>query len=314
MPNAAGSPWRGDKVARIFLNPDVEPYFSEYDFRDAQGPGASSVVPRYEAAEAVLIRNKTIDFDKDFLSAHVFPEEKQFKKLKSLRFMDGYFSSGADTIGALQTVFGGDRGKLRYFAEQMRDINAQVNAIVTALFPGYRFLNRSITWRMTETVNENLHVDVYNDDLPDHHVRLFVNLDVVPRIWHTSHRLEYLLAHRLPLLEPEFVRTATPGRICHQLNFSTFGGFELAGRDGHPRHIAFFEPGEVWLVDSRKVSHQIFYGRKALSTEWAVDPTSMDDPSKHYFAIVEAYRARLLAEKRDRPPTALYAGTLGGGT
>ena len=286
-------------MASIFLNANVEQYFSEYDFCDTQRANAPSVVARYEAAEAVLIRNKTIDFDRAFLSSHAFPQESQFKKLKSVRFVNAYLGNGADTIDALTKVFAGDHGKLRYFAEQVRHVNDQVRGIVTALFSRYRFLNDSITWRMTETVNENLHVDVYNDDLPDHHLRLFVNLDVVPRIWHTSHRLDYLLAHRLCLLDREFVRTATPGRICHELNFSTFGGFEQAGRDGYPRHIAFFEPGEVWLVDSRKVSHQIFYGRKALSTEFAVDPATMQDPSLHYFAIVEHHRARLLGEGAD---------------
>jgi hypothetical protein len=61
----------------------------------------------------------------------------------------------------------------------------------------------------------------------------------------------------------------------------------------------------VWLVDSRKVSHQIFYGRRALSTEFAVDPATMDEPSTHYFAVVERYRARLLAEEGQRETASL---------
>jgi len=54
-------------MASIFLNANVEQYFSEYDFCDAQRANAPSVVAQYEAAEAVLIRNKTIDFDRAFL-------------------------------------------------------------------------------------------------------------------------------------------------------------------------------------------------------------------------------------------------------
>jgi hypothetical protein len=73
-----------------------------------------------------------------------------------------------------------------------------------------------------------------------------------------------------------------------------FGGFETAGREGKPKHIAFFEPNEIWLVDSRKVSHQIFYGRRAASTEFAIDVSSMEDPLQHYYAVVDRFRARHL--------------------
>jgi hypothetical protein len=104
-----------------------------------------------------------------------------------------------------------------------------------------------------------------------------------------------MLGEYLHLLDPDFVRSATAGRICRELNMAIFGGWELAGRDGRPRHIGFFEPGEIWLVDSRKVSHQIFYGRRAVSTEFAVDNASMDDPSTHYYAMVERHRGRFLS-------------------
>jgi hypothetical protein len=88
-----------------------------------------------------------------------------------------------------------------------------------------------------------------------------------------------------------------------------FKGFEEAGREGCPKHIVFFDPGEVWVVDSRKVSHQIFFGRKALSTEHAIEPSSMANPSAHYFEVVDQYRkgylAQLLAD-----PTASAKSTL----
>lgn len=48
--------------------------------------------------------------------------------------------------------------------------------------------------------------------------------------------------------------------------------------------------GEVWMVDSRRISHQIFYGRRALSVDYIATPQSMSDPRKHYLAPVERYR------------------------
>ena len=190
----------------------------------------------------------------------------------------------------LEQVFDGDRGRLRYFTEQVRHLNAQILRVCRTLFPDYRAIHESITWRFSETVNENLHVDVYAEDLPEHHLRLFVNVDDSPRLWHASWTLEQLLRDHLHRLDPEFVRTATPGRICHDLNFLVFGRVGEAGRDGQPRHIASFEPGEVWLVDSRKVSHQIVYGRRAISTDFAIERASMMDPEQHYYALVERHR------------------------
>jgi hypothetical protein len=180
------------------------------------------------------------------------------------------------------------------FVREVQGVNRQLTDLVRRLFPGYRFLTTPLTWRFTETMNENLHVDVYKDDLPDHHVRLFVNLDSVTRIWHTSYTLEYMLEHFLHLLQPEFVRRASPGRVCHDLNFAVFGGQDVVARDDRPRHAIFFAPGDVWLVDSRQVSHQIYWGRNAVSTDFPVAVNSMRDPARHYFALVERFRRTLV--------------------
>jgi hypothetical protein len=119
---------------------------------------------------------------------------------------------------------------------------------------------------------------------------ILVNLDIVPRIWHTSHTLEGLLqqfGHRLTDAE---LATLGPTALCRLLCKRVYGGLAQAGKDGQPRHTAFFLPGEVWMVDSRRISHQIFYGRRALSLDYRATPESMNDPSKHYTRSVEAYR------------------------
>ena len=280
-------------MAILYPHQDLEDYFVTVD---CNAPSeVRNVVQLYEEGKVILLRGARIEFDRSFFDSVQFPNDlKSLKKLKSQRLID---ESDAEKISQklLVSCFQGDEGRLRYFVEQVRSVNQQIQAIASRLFANYRFLNNSITWRLAETLNENLHVDVYGEDLPDHHLRLFLNLDSVYRIWHTSFSLEHMLGDYLHLLDPEFVRSATAGRICRELNMAVFGGWELAGRDGRPRHIGFFEPGEVWLVDSRKVSHQIFYGRRAVSTEFAVDNASMNDPSTHYYAIVERHRERFLS-------------------
>jgi hypothetical protein len=285
-------------MARIFKHSGVEDYFVESDLRDEAA--RRSVAALYEAGKIILLRNVAIDYDAAFLATVNFPQDAELKKFKSWRLLQEMDRGGMRRILGmspgpmsdllLRTVFVGDRGRLRHFSQQMLAINEQVGALTSRLFPSYRIIADRITWRFQETVNENLHLDVYKEDLRDHHLRLFINLDSVPRIWHTSHTLQTILDEHLSLLDPEFVRTETPGRICHDLNFAVFKSFPDAGREGCAKHIVFFEPGEVWLVDSRKVSHQIFYGRKALSTDHAVDRNSMLDPTTHYYELVERRR------------------------
>jgi hypothetical protein len=286
-------------MARIFRHPDVEDYFHVLDAGQEAAALARAAAELYEAGQIFILKGQAIDFDKEFLASLEF-DEQTTKKFKSIHFLKqfkqlGFLSSGAGAYEEmLRDTFRGDKKRMNYFAEQVRGINGQVDAVVSRLFPSYRIERPSITWRLNETINENLHVDVYNEDIPGHHLRLFVNLDVVPRIWHTSHTLEYLLKNHLHLLDREFLRNGTPGRICHDLNFAVFKGFKEAGREGQPKHIVFFDPGEVWVVDSRKVSHQIFFGRKALSTEHAVAEDSMMDSSSHYYELVNRYRQNAL--------------------
>ena len=283
-------------MAILYPHKDVENYFVTLDFPPTATSQLQNVVKLYEAGKVILLNGARIEFDQKFFDSVQFPKgQKDLEKFKSNRFVDEYFSKMETPPELLDSCFRGDLGRLRYFAEQVRSVNQQVRAIADRLFTNYRYLNNSITWRLTETLNENLHVDVYREDLPNHHLRIFVNLDSIHRIWHTSFSLEYILANYLCLLDPDFVRSATPGRICRELNMAVFGGWESAGREGRPKHISFFEPGEVWVVDSRKVSHQIFYGRRAVSTEFAVDNASMDDSSTHYYSMVERHRQAFLS-------------------
>jgi hypothetical protein len=138
---------------------------------------------------------------------------------------------------------------------------------------------------------------------------MFVNLDSVPRIWNTGFTLEELLDRFGHVLTDRELAETGPGLLCRYLNQRVYGGLSNAGRDGQPRHTAFFEPGDVWMVDSRKVSHQIFYGRRALSVDYWAAPESMARPEKYYLRAVEDYRLRrgVSWSARSEPAPALAA-------
>jgi hypothetical protein len=292
---------------QLFPHIDVENYYREADASRLDRETCARIATDYEDGAAILLMHVKPDYDVAFFAGLEWPASATLKKLKGAALPETHNAlrrrkvplSEANAVPnsaqdqyqcLLAQVFRGDAGKLAYFVDQVSSVNRFLEGLAAKIFPNYKVLKRSITWRMSDTINENLHIDVYNEDLPDHHLRLFVNIDTTWRIWHTSHRLDWLVRNHLHRLPADFVATATPGRICHRLNFEVFGGFETAGREGMPKHIAFFGPGEVWLVDSRKVSHQIFFGRRAVSTELQVDVHSMLDPTKHYLNVVSNMR------------------------
>jgi hypothetical protein len=294
-------------MATIFRNKELEDYFIEVDCSDLSGVVPDDICRYYEVGQVILLSGFKVDFDKEFIASVNFPDTpKSLKKFPSHKFLElearesRYFGLKSLLCSArhqpslsgqvLQQVFQGNRQRFCYFKEQVRHVNNQILFLCQALFPMYERIHDSITWRFSETRNENMHVDIYTEDLPEHHLRLFVNMDTVPRLWNTSWTLEQMLQSHLDKLDPLFVQQATSGRICHDLNFQVFGRMRDAGRDGQPRHIAFFEPGEVWLVDSRKVSHQIVYGRRAISTDFAIVRQSMLDQDQHYYNVVDRFR------------------------
>lgn len=298
---------------KLFLHDDIENYFEMVDGTKLDEATARRVATAYEDGKAILLQGLKPDYDAELFSSIGWSQVKVLKKLKSRQTIEYHRAvvagkapahdakapknSAADQYSNMLThVFNEDQDKLARFMENMDQVNTFMRQIIKKIFPNYRFTSISYTWRFADTINENLHVDTYREDLPDHHVRMFINLDNVYRIWHTSHRLTWMLENHLDRLPREFLETATPGRICHELNLKVFGGMDIAGREGAPKHIGFFEPGEVWLVDSRKVSHQIFFGRRAVSTEFQVDPASMLDPRTHYYRIVDQYRGQYLRQ------------------
>ena len=79
------------------------------------------------------------------------------------------------------------------------------------------------------------------------------------------------------------------------MSFTLFGDSPKKWWDTQPRHVAYFAPGDIWIVDSRQIAHQIFYGRRALSIDFSVPKSAMLDPSRHYLSFVDQFRARLMS-------------------
>lgn len=178
----------------------------------------------------------------------------------------------------LHHFYPNDRDKIIQFQEDVKDLTERVIRETTAMFPYYKVIGSDVTWRLTRTDFEEFHFDYYGDGPNDaHHVRLFANLDSQPRLWGIGPKIETAI-YEYPVL----------ARGLGDLDANTFARrfSELLPWDQIPKHFIAFPPGAVWLVDSRKVSHAILYGRKMLTCSLMIDPTSMRDSTKGFVATV----------------------------
>lgn len=293
-------------MPKLFTSDRLPNYFIEVDFSDenrASGVLDRQVREAFEDGKCICFRNWTVDFDRNFFANLDLEDNRAAKKLKSILADDGSIDPGLIRHQLSKCVK--DEATLAQFPVHAERVSAQVTPVVDRIFQGQVYLDRRLTWRMLETVHEDLHIDVYGEERSEFQIRLFVNLDVVPRIWHTGYTLECLLERFGHLLEDNELECLGPTALCKLLNVRVYGGLSNAGKDGQPRHTAFFYSGEVWMVDSRRVAHQIFYGRRALSLDYLATPESMADPSKYYLESVETYRE--LRGFKPRPAAGLAA-------
>jgi hypothetical protein len=274
-------------MAVVFKNPDLTDYFVDRADVRRGARGLAPIVEDYEAPKVVTFPAWKLEIDHDFwagLDSDAYPG---LKKLPSSA------KPGDPTNDALldrklaEIGLPGDMEKA--LRRHMLALYEQVLPIYEQVFAGYGFTRRQVVWRLNTIRNENLHVDTYNQLFPEHFARLFINLDREPRIWQTSYTIEEIAARWDGALTG---READGGEVFIALNRAAFGGKSSIWWDNQPRHVAYFSPGDAWCVDSRQVAHQIFYGRRAVSFDFFVDPATMRRPERHYLAMAETLRQR----------------------
>ena len=63
---------------------------------------------------------------------------------------------------------------------------------------------------------------------------------------------------------------------------NVLGGMGNRCLDGWERHSIAFEQGDIWLADSRLISHQIYQGNRAAIYMFHIKPESMHDPEMRF--------------------------------
>ena len=275
-------------MTQIFINPEIEDYFVEYDFRGARNDDnqvRQSIVEDFSNEKIILLRNLRLDADLPFLRSVTFYQKWKWKKLALSSFEAVPAEQRKDNpqiVEFVQEIFTGDWGRFSYFLEQATLINSQIRTAVHNIFANYQFSQRHIIWRFTETRVENLHFDIDRNCDNFELVRLYFNLDDIPRIWYTAETFTTTAREWYDKLNLSRFRGEPYDKLLKELTTKVFGDWHMRGKDKVPRHLVLFEPGDVWLSDGRLVSHQVIYGRRVVSTLFVADLSDVPDPNKTF--------------------------------
>jgi hypothetical protein len=298
-------------MAHVERHPAVDDPFVEMSLPDiAARHGVADI---FEEGRIILLKDYRLEFDFGALTALCkstdgIEDPEVRKKLKKLT--SPYFFAGEPPVGrggrlifpdqTRQAIFDvlcrGDRDTFERAARALKSAHEEILRIFDICFPDYEPFRLVPSIRLTRTLFENLHWDNHSIDDDFHQARIFANLDTRPRIWNISHSFTGWM--RQFYKEHDLARFAgkDPNLLVDYITGKVLGGTLNTWMDNQPRHKVAFDPGEVWLGESRIVSHQIVYGESAMVYMWFVNSASMADPDNRFNARVEATHRQMQAE------------------
>lgn len=167
-----------------------------------------------------------------------------WKKLKSRDALEPISKISKHSL----SVWTGDLQEALVIQKMLTQTENEIRALVRLWFPKAVLSVEMHSWRYMVTENEPLHFDVYAERVKSPVIRVFINLDTIPRIWDIGPTDDGSDSFYDPVYKARILKKPT-------------------------KRIEF-APGSAWLVDSRRVAHAIIYGRRAamFSFETRLDP------------------------------------------
>jgi hypothetical protein len=283
-------------MARVVRDPLVADYIVEREIKSAAD--VAEVRRLYEEGYLVLLRGARFDLDYEFLNTLDFdvpgPPEilHKVKKYPGHKFLAlSPKSSGAIETFVFQNIFGSDAGKLAHFQEQVRAGNTQSDALYAKIFPNYVATRTVHTWRLTETMYENLHWDVFGIPEPFHQVRIFTNLSSSPRLWRLSHHVDDFAEGIYDERGLSRFAGANADDLVRFINNEVLAG-KTPCLDHQPKHHMAFEQGDVWICETRLLAHQIYHGERAFAAMYFSEVEKMDRPELAFEARIAQLHER----------------------
>jgi hypothetical protein len=290
-------------MALIDRHPKVADYFVEMSLPEIKGRGG--VADLFEEGRLIVVKDYRLNLDFEAFpalskSTDLVEDTQLRRKLKKMTAP--YFFKGktpevrgsrlifADPVR--QAIFDilcrGNKETFERTAKALRYAHDEVLGIFEICFPGYEAFRFIPSVRLTQTMFENLHWDNHSIDDDFHQARIFANLDSRPRIWSLSHNFIHWIRKNYERYDLARFAGSDPNQMLDFITSSVLGGTLNTWMDNLPRHRVAFEPGEVWLGESRLLSHQIYYGEAAMVYMWFVYSSSMANPNNRFNARVDA--------------------------
>ena len=244
------------------------------------------IAEKFEDLNIIYIPYFPLDFDLEFIQSINFPDSLPKPGIvngldQSVigRSEEGFF---VDENHLLHKI-SGDTKLAVYLQNQIFSVNCQIKEAIRILFPRYHSLQQgNNTWRCTNIVGDGLHFDYYlnNQDEPFRlkeenklyqKIKLFINIDIEPRVWWTSFSLPDFLTynkHSLPdtlsddinLLNTFIERSG----ILHKCNY----------------HVVKYPTLSAIMVHTEAVSHHIQYGNRVVAAQFKCSSKDMLDSQK----------------------------------
>ena len=274
----------------VFLDPRLQDHIREHDWRTL---AASDVIEDFRDERLIVLHHcPTEKIDFDFLQTVSLPQTWQMKKLvitQLLNKIDAREKNNPLVKEVFEGGFGENTERYDKFISQLRVLVQISNVMLDKLLDGLVVSERQIVCRFSETRMENLHFDLDSNSDDHEAFRLYINLDANPRIWSVSYPVSDLIAkggRRITDGIPEDLKSEVK---LERVTGRAFGGWnQRATERKSPRHMIFFDPGDVWIVDGRSVSHQVLQGQRVLSV-YASIPTAGNEGK------IRGFRERLAA-------------------
>jgi hypothetical protein len=271
----------------IERHPEVADRFLVLDRQESFGDYARAhrdrLAEHYEEHGIIVLPCVPINFDLEFFQGLSFPAE--WKKIGTANGIEAPLIErrggrvGVNHEHPLLDLFK-QVPLASYVQSQIASFNAQLRAGLRVLFPRYFSLNEAnISWRLTETSREGLHLDVFNAGAAigrklkaRHRLKIFINIDSEARTWRVSHDLPEVLIRG---------RSSLPNALPDDLNVVNNVIDKMGVLDGQPGHRVDYPPMSAVIVNAEVVAHEVVRGKRMVAGEFWCDEVDMLEPEKH---------------------------------
>jgi hypothetical protein len=271
----------------IELNANVPDHFLVLERKETFGDYArkygEALAEHYENRGVIVVPFMPITFDLALFQSIAFPME--WKKIGTENGIEEsvFVREGTNLTDREDHPFRRlDMGTqwASYLQSQVASFNWQLRHGLHFLFPSYHSLQDvNITWRLTETHEEGMHLDYFDGGAPTipgaklaHRVKIFINLDSEPRRWRTSFDLPGVLAK---------CREQLPTEMPDDLNVVNNVIDKVGVLKNLPFHNLAYPTMSAVICNGEAVAHEVIYGQRTVGAEFMCYQHDMLDPTKH---------------------------------